>query len=233
MTGPADRYRALAQRTLRANAPLLYTERATWSDGLTRRFSLGDPNQEGGKGFTRLQTDPIPASLRLLRLYPGDPEPEPGTHAPYQGGSLVFGLWGDESAWTGQRVGVCRLVDERAYPQVATIGTQGFRLRITALDAPALSVSGGNDLQASANNSHRGHLPPGVHLHPGEEITTADGDRYLVVPPVQRDSLGDVVGLSWQGSGAPQTQPPAEDVSAPDPAPTPTTGDDSWWKERP
>lgn len=212
-----------------------FREVATWSDEVERRFSVKDPNKgESGRGFTRLQTDPVAASLRLLRFAPGTEPPALGATAPYQGGRLHLGLWGDESRWTGQAVGVCRLVDERVYPLVATIGTVGFRLRISALDAPALSVSGGNDLQATANDSHRGHLPPGVQLQPGEVITTGDGDRYQVVPPVQRDALGDTVGLSWQASGVAQPQPPADGTGgAPTTPAQPAPGDDSWWKAPP
>ncbi|WP_339098303.1 hypothetical protein WDJ50_18655 (plasmid) [Deinococcus sp. VB142] len=84
----------------------------SWSDGTQCRYAVKDPNK-GQRRERQLQTDPLPASLRLLKICPGDPAPLPGSHADYQGGRLVLGLWSDESAYTGQRVGVCRLVDER------------------------------------------------------------------------------------------------------------------------
>lgn len=205
---------------------------ATWSDGTSNRFNVRDPHRgDSRQGFTRMQTDPIPASLRLVRFHPTDPEPALGSGLDYQGGQLVLGLWGDSSNWTGQRVGVCRLVDDRAYPLVATIGTRGFRLRITALNATAATAS---DLSLDRNDSHRGHLPPGVHLTPGEVITTDTGDQYQVVPPVQRDGLGDVVGLSWQGRAedrAPSAGNDPTPLPAPSPQPPVPSGYDPAWDD--
>lgn len=212
-----------------------FRETGTWSDGTACRFSVRDPNKGGRSSETQLQTDPIPASLRLLRVHPDDSRPSSGASLSYQGGLLVLGLYADSSIWTGQQVGVCRLVDERAYPLVATVPAAGgspqvFKLRIVALDVAALTAQG---LSASANNSHRGFLPPGLTLQPGQSLTTQDGDRYLVVPPVQRDALGDVLGLSWQGQDAPR--PPLPDPVSPDPTPepNPTPPDrDPWWDEQ-
>ncbi|MDV6376243.1 hypothetical protein [Deinococcus arenicola] len=203
---------------------------ATWSDGTACRFSVRDPNKGGRSSETQLQTDPIPASLRLLRVHPDDGRPTPGASLMYQGERLVLGLYADQSIWTGQQVGVCRLVDERAYPLVATVGAQGFRLRIVALDTAALTADG---LSARTNNSHRGHLPPGVTLQPGEVLTTSEGDRYMVTPPVERDALGDTVGLSWQGQDTPR--PPLPDPVNPDPTPDPNPSPpnlDPWWDEQ-
>lgn len=212
---------------------LRYRLSGTWSDGTVCRYALKDPNKGQDKP-ARLQTDPLPASLRLLRLWPGDPEPALGATIAYQTtGTLVLGLWSDESVWTGQRVGICRLVDERVYPVQATLrsGAQ-IRLRIVALGGPALSAQG---LSASPNDSHRGHLPPGIQLTPGEVLTTWNGDHYQIVPPVQRDALGDTVGLSWLGQGA--LPPELPGVPSPDPTSPvnpadpddPTT--DGWWNE--
>lgn len=202
---------------------------ATWSDGAACRYSVKDPNK-GQDRPTRLQTDPIPASLRLLRLWPGDPEPDVGASVSYQGGTLVLGLWSDESAYTGQRVGVCRLVDARAYPTPAALADGSLlRLRIVALDAPAMTAEG---LSATTNNSHRAHLPPGVQLQPGDTLSTSTGDQYRVVPPVQRDALGDTLGLSWQGQ---ELTPALPGVTDPDPTTPPTEtgppGHSGWWDE--
>lgn len=219
----------------RANADLLFPESASWSDGVTRRFKVGDPNRLTGTAPLALVNDPMPASLRLLKVHPDDPRPDPGASCTCSEGYLVLGVWTDEGKLSGSRSGVCRLVDERAYPLTATIGAVGFRIRIQARDAAALAVSG-EGLSGTANDSHLGHLPPGVHLQPGEVITTAEGDRYQVVPPVQRDALGDTVGLSWQGQGsghAPLPEPASGDPT-PDvpPAPdAPTPGRDPWWDE--
>ena len=205
----------------------------TWSDGTTTRYSVRDPNKgNGGKGFQRLSTDPLPASLRLLGIWPGDPEPAPGAVIDYQGGKLVLGLWSDESIWTGQRTGVCRLVDERAYPLMAFSEQGWFRLRVSAQDAPALT-STSNDLTPSVNNSHWLDTPPGVRLEVGEVVTTTEGDVYTVAPPVQRDLLGDRVGGSWQRKGEAVTPPdPASPDGTPSPAPAPDANpDDSWWRE--
>lgn len=209
---------------------LRFRETGTWSDGTACRFNVRDPNKGGRSSETRLQTDPIPASLRLLRVHPEDPSPAPGASLTHQGGLLVLGLYADQSVWTGQAVGVCRLVDERAYPLVAMVGTQGFRLRIEALDTAALTADGQS---ATANNSHRGSLPPGVTLQPGEVLSTSAGDRYQVVPPVQRDALGDTVGLGWQGPGT--ERPPLPEPGNPDPTPDVpdpgSPGRDPWWDE--
>lgn len=125
--------------------------------------------------------------------------------------------------------------DTALYPTPATTASgAAFRVRIEALDTPAISVDG-EGLTGSSNNSHMGHLPAGVQLQPGEVITTADSDRYMVVPPVQRSSLGDQVGLSWQGSGA-APRPPLPAPASPDPTPdatpaTPPPTSDDWWNE--
>ncbi|CAM3269028.1 hypothetical protein DESA109040_05910 [Deinococcus saxicola] len=221
---------ATAHRLLTGNADLLYTLTGTWSDGTLCRFSVRDPNKGGRSSETQLQTDPIPASLRLLRVHPDDARATPGASLIYQGERLVLGLWADQSIWTGQQVGVCRLVDERAYPLVAMIGVQGFRLRIKALDAPPVQATG---LTGTPNNSGLAYTPPGVTLQPGDTFTTDAGDRYQVVPPVQRDALGDTVGVSWQGQGA--ERPPLPTPDNPDPTPdTPDSGSpgrDPWWDE--
>ena len=227
------------ERSLRKRADVIFPERSLWADGSQCQFSITDLTQgDAGKGFARLQTDPLPASLRLLRLAPGSWTPALGSHTPYQGGTLHLGLWSDESAYTSQHVGICRLVDERVYPLYAVSAQGYFRVRIMALDAAAVTT-GSNDLQVISNNSHRGYLPPGVRLDVGEVLTTSEGDQYEVVPPVQRDALGDTVGLSWQRGGAAYTPPPAPEhnepaPSEPTPAPTPAPDinpDDRWWKE--
>lgn len=124
-------------------------------------------------------------------------------------------------------------LDTALFPVVATTASgASLRLRIEALKGQALTVEGHG---ASANDSHRGHLPPGVQLTPGEVLSTTDGDHYRVVPPIQRDSLGDTVGLSWLGRGArpPELPPvPNPDPTTPPTSPDPgTPGGSDWWNE--
>lgn len=121
--------------------------------------------------------------------------------------------------------------DTALYPTLATLsGGAQIRLRIEALDAPPGGPQDGNDLGEGANNSHRGHLPAGVSVPAGVTLTTAAGDVYLVVPPIQRDSLGDTLGLSWRGPQGSREPTPGND-------PTPTTPPSStpsvpgWWNE--
>lgn len=225
-----DKIRAAADK---ARSPEILEVRfplsVPWSDGATCRYSVKDPNKTQDKPL-RLQTDPMPASLRLLRVCPGDVEPALGASTPYQTGTLVLGLWSDESVYTGQRVGICRLVDARAYPTPAALADGSLlRLRIVALDAPAMTAEG---LSATTNNSHRAHLPPGVQLQPGDTLSTSTGDQYRVVPPVQRDALGDTLGLSWQGQ---ELTPALPGVTDPDPTTPPTEtgppGHSGWWDE--
>ena len=208
-----------------------------WSDGVERRFKVVDPNRATDLAPLGLSTDPLPSSLRLVKVHPDDALPAAPASVTSSKGLLVLGMLTDESNLFGTRVGVCRLVDERAYPLYAVSAQGYFRLRITALDAAAVTT-GSNDLQFISNNSHRGHLPPGVRLDVGEVFTTFEGDQYEVVPPVQRDALGDTVGLSWQRGGATYTPPaPPADPAPGEPAPTPAPAqpesnpDDAWWKE--
>lgn len=211
---------------------LRYPLQAAWSDGVTRQFGVRDPNRgNGGRGLLKLQTDPMPASLRLLRLAPGQSEPTPGTSVPHQGGQLVFGVWSDESQYTARSVGVCRLVDARAYPVQATAAGQSVRLRVQATATLPGGAQSGNDLAESVNDSHRAHLPPGVTLDPGTVISTEGGDEYEVVPPIQRDTLGDTLGLSWRGRTGARSPTPGNDPT-PDPGvPVTPHAIDPWWNQ--
>ena len=230
--------RAAMQQAKRDNAEFFAPERAAWSDGVERQFKVVDPNRESSAGPLKLNLDPIPASLRLIKFHPDSPLPPAGASVTTSKGFVVLGVYTDRGNLFGTRVGVGRLIDERAYPQVGLIGTEGFRLRVEALDTPAVSADTGS-LSAVANNSHRGFTPPGVQLQVGIIIITAEGDQYQVVPPVQRDILGDTLGLSWQGKNPlpaplppPSSSDPTPDTSAPA-APSTPTGYDPWWDERP
>lgn len=227
MTSPAEQF----AQTKRANAAFFFPERGTWSDGVTRSFKLADLNRLTTTGPARLVEDPMPASLRLVKFHPDDPLPKTGAAVQARDGFFVLGLFTDQGNLFRTRVGVGRLVDERVYPLTATIGTQGFRLRIEALDTQALRAT---DLSLSSNDSHRGYLPPGVHLQPGEVITIMDGDQYRVVPPVQRDTLGDTVGLSWQARAEDRTPTEGNDptpLPAPSPQPPAPAGYDPAWDD--
>lgn len=241
MTGPDPRLQALREQAAQAKrdaAWFFYPETARWSDGVTRRFKVTDPNSSGADTPLKLATDALRAGLRIVKFHPDTPLPEPGAlplRVTCSEGPLVLGALTDLSNLSQSRRGVARLVDERVYPLYAVSAQGYFRLRIMALDAAAVTT-GSNDLQVISNNSHRGHLPPGVRLDVGEVLTTSEGDQYEVVPPVQRDALGDTVGLSWQRDGAAYTPPPAPSPKPqpgePAPAPTPDINpDDRWWKE--
>lgn len=227
--------RAAMQQAKRDNAEFFAPERAAWSDGVERQFKVVDPNRESSAGPLKLNLDPIPASLRLIKFHPDSPLPPAGASVTTSKGFVVLGVYTDQGNLFGTRVGVGRLIDERAYPQVGLIGTEGFRLRVEALDTPALTTDA-NGLSAVANNSHRGFTPPGVQLQVGAIIITAEGDQYQVVPPVQRDILGDTLGLSWRGRDM-LTEPlplPSESDPTPDlPSGTahPKPSKDPWWDE--
>lgn len=223
---------ALARRTLTANADLIYRKTGVWSDGTSCRFSLQDPNKgEGGRGLVKVQTNPMTASLRLLRVHPADRRPVLGATLSTPDGLVVLGVWGDTADITLQGAGVCRLVSARTYPVQASVGVSpGISLRIEALDSLPTGTVSGNDLAATLNDSHRAYLPPGVHLQPGDVLVTTAGDEYQVVPPVQRDPLGDTLGLSWRGPEAGRTHTPETDPTpATPPLLVPAVPD--WWKE--
>lgn len=227
MSGLAAARAKLAQ-VKRDNAEFFLPLRLAWSDGVMRAFKVTDPNRLSTTGPTQLQTTPIPASLRLVKFGPDDALPLPGVSVLGPEGLLVLGMFTDAGNLFGTRVGVCRLVDARAYPTPAAL-TDGspLRLRIIALDAAGLST-GTNDLVAVADNSHRGHLPPGIHLQVGNVLVTSDGDQYAVTAPLQRDLLGDTVGLSWQRGGqVPPTPGNGDGSGGGGTSPNP---DDSYWK---
>lgn len=89
------------------------------------------------------------------------------------------------------------------YSDPATVDGQNIQLRIEALtDSPVRVGSGAQDVSFRPNNSHRAYLPPGTSLVEGQQVhVTSTGITYEVVAPIQRDILGDVVGLSWMGDG--------------------------------
>lgn len=122
------RLRARAERLQTRNAAVIFTDVLTFSLGAQQwpgAYSVRSPDRGSwGQGQAQLSTDPLSASLRLLKVPPGQPEPEIGATAPYQGGTLVLAAWSDTSAYTGGRVGVCRLIDERLRPGLAAIGNQ-------------------------------------------------------------------------------------------------------------
>lgn len=229
MSGLAAARAALAQAK-RDNAEFFLPLKLAWSDGVTRAFKVTDPNRLSTTAPTQLSTDPIPASLRLVKFGPDDALPAPGASVQGPEGLLVLGMFTDAGNLFGTRVGVCRLVDARAYPTPAALADGSLlRLRIVALDAPAMTAEG---LSGTTNNSHRAHLPPGVQLQPGDTLSTSTGDQYRVVPPVQRDALGDTLGLSWQGQ---ELTPALPGVTDPDPTTPPTEtgppGHSGWWDE--
>lgn len=84
-----------------------------WSDGVERRFKVVDPNRATDLAPLGLSTDPLPSSLRLVKVHPDDALPAAPASVTSSKGLLVLGMLTDESNLFGTRVGVCRLVDER------------------------------------------------------------------------------------------------------------------------
>jgi hypothetical protein len=88
------------------------------------------------------------------------------------------------------------------YFQFAEVNGSTIQLRIEALNGPAEQAgSGAMDVAVVNLASHRGHLPPNLHLNQGDDITTTQGEKFRVMDPIQRDPLGDTVGLSREGTG--------------------------------
>ena len=216
---------------LLANAGFFYPHTLTWSDGLTRQFVVVDPSTGKKAGNTVLTPDR--AALRTVEFHPNTTAPAAGTHVPWEGGQLYLGPATDQDDLSGQALYTCCQVDARYYPQPVTLPDASVWLaRIEALDSlPGSTPSGAQDLSQTPNNSHRLTLPPGVFLNPGDHLQTSNGDRYLVVTPVERHQLGDVLGLSWQGPeqvGVDPTPDPAPQPGDPDPV---SPSDDSWWHQ--
>lgn len=232
MAGELEAERAAARSELRAEGGLLYPHTGTWTDGTTCRFKVQDPARDGRSGPQKLVTHPLDASLRRLKVHPDDVMPAVGASTPYQSGLLVRGQQTDVSDWTGTSTGVCRLVDARAYPVLA-VSKVGQRLRLLIIARTGDAVvpgPGAQDVRADLGLSHSAHTPPGVMLQVGDELITSNGDRYTVIAPVQRDILGDILGLSYQGS---ELAPTIPDEGQPDvpPAPNPADSDDPWWTQ--
>lgn len=215
----------------RQNAGFFYPESVTWSDGVTRRFKVSDPNRETSLAPLNLSTKPVPASLRLVKFHPDDALPPVGASAITRNGLVVLGAYTDQGNLFGTRTGVARLVDARAYPLTATAGGAPFLIRIVALSGDALSAAPGNDLAGVAGGSHRALLPPGITLQPTDVITTGAGDQYRVVPPVQRDVLGDTLGLSWLGTETGRTPVPGNDPTPEPQTPVTPPAVDPWWDQ--
>ena len=176
---------------------LRFRHTATWSDGTSCRFSVErlDP--------LKLAREPMTASLLKVRVHVLDTKPAPGSTALYEGYTLSLGQWSDPSDFTGQSFSVARVIDARVYPQAASVSTgTSVRLRIEAMNGSAVQAgSGAMDVAAVGTTSHRGRLPPGTRLNQGDALTTDQGERFRVMDPIQRDILGDTVGLSREGTG--------------------------------
>ncbi|WP_027459267.1 hypothetical protein [Deinococcus murrayi] len=91
---------------------LRYRHTLTWSDGTHCRFSVRDPakTNQGTRLAQRLAGSPEVLDIRLLSTHPDDPPPGEGASIPWDGGTLTLVSWGQVSDFTGQAVGVCRLV---------------------------------------------------------------------------------------------------------------------------
>lgn len=84
----------------------------TWSDGTSCRFSVQDPSatDQGTRLAQRLTGTVEVLDVRLVKTHPADPPPGEGASLPWDGGTLTLVSWGQVSDFTGQAVGVCRLV---------------------------------------------------------------------------------------------------------------------------
>ena len=112
MTGRFPSLRDLAQAALRDNDDLLYRHAATWSDGTTCRFSVQDPSKTSGGSqlAQRLTGLPDVLDVRLLRVHLDDPKPGGRASIPWDGGTLTLEDWSQASDFTGQAIGICRMV---------------------------------------------------------------------------------------------------------------------------
>jgi len=223
--------RAQFRAALKGNADFFYPTSGSWSDGTSTRFKVTDPN--AGKEARQNVLDQERASLRLVKFEPDQPVPAQGSSFIWERGQLYLGPPTDTPNLSGVLTYTCRQVDGRYFPQVLQLanGTQ-WLARIEALSARPGQVESGNDLVSVPGNSHRLTLPPGVLLDPGTEVTTSNADRYLVVPPVQRGVLGDVLGLSWQGPPQIGIDPTPDPVPMPGaPVETPGSPGDPFWHE--
>jgi hypothetical protein len=206
------------------HATVFYPVTLAWSDGTTCRCWVQplDP--------VKLGKEPMSASLLKVRIHPDDQKPAVSSTTAYLGTVLSLGVAVDPSDIADTRSMVARVVDERVYPIHATHPDgPSIHLRIVARGAlPFMIGSGLQDVQGAPVSSHVGFVEPGVKLHGGDVLTIDSGDRFVVVPPLQHDLLGDTVGLSWQGdTSVPNLTPDP----TPDPVgtPTPLPGDDSYW----
>ena len=193
--------RSISQELYHQEADLLYRHTATWSDGTTCRFSVQDPNN--GKNVRAIVTGPEQASLRILRVHHDDAKPVLAATTPWESGTLLRGHESDVSDFTGQASFSCRQVDGRYYPVSASTGNgAAIQLRIEAASGVAERAgAGAMDVAVVTLVSHIGHVPPGIHLQQGDEITTSLNEKFRVMDPITRDVLGDKVGLSREGTG--------------------------------
>jgi len=208
-----------------------YPHTLTWSDGVARQFVVIDPS--AGKKAGNIVLTPDRAALRTIEFHPDSEAPAIGSTVAWESGTLHLGFPTDVDDLSGQALYACCQVDARYFPQpiVLADGTQWLG-RIEALSARPGQIESGNDLVSIPGNSHRLSLPPGALLNPGDEVKTSNGDRYTVVPPVQRGVLGDVLGLSWQGPPQVGVDPTPDPVPVPgDPVVTPAGPSDAWWHE--
>lgn len=84
---------------------------ATWSDGVSCRFSVQDPNKTdaGYKLAQRLGGVPEVQDIRLLRVHVDDEAPGEGATLGWDGGTVKLLFWSQVSDFTGQAIGVLRL----------------------------------------------------------------------------------------------------------------------------
>ena len=91
---------------------VLFRHRQTWSDGTLCRFSVQDPSKtsSGSQLAQRLTGLPDVLDVRLLRVHLDDPKPGGRASIPWDGGTLTLEDWSQASDFTGQAIGICRMV---------------------------------------------------------------------------------------------------------------------------
>ena len=92
--------------------------------------SLGINASSGWSAPDRLNTNPLDASLRRMKVHPDDPEPALGANVTYQGGQLVLGAWTDTSMLGGKQ----RPVPPGGRPRLPGAGGQQSRATPAAAD---------------------------------------------------------------------------------------------------
>lgn len=112
-----DKYRALAQQELRANAPLVFRHSLTFTlgqHGWTLRCSVKDPQRLRPDALAQVRAAADArglayTDLRVISHHPDDTVPVPGATCSWDDGTLEILDWSQAGDFTGTRVGTAVL----------------------------------------------------------------------------------------------------------------------------